>query len=237
MLFLFDIIHDPRAVPLSTQAMSAQVSGGLRSLRDSTSSSSAESVSINTSLRETLASFSQPASTTIRQLYDLMSKLDHECLRHATNISLGPAQVSTSDVEIVAELAVFLSRPLSLCSHPGTSRFQEIQLRALVSALALLQHNGVHTLQPDVYDTLRLRNLSARFQDIAFRVQPSSTLADKIRHAPALYLVQLASHYVSFINRGDSPWPSVPGPIVDIFFSTLSVVGAASLFERLMTNL
>ena len=213
--------------------MSAQLSDGLRSLRGSTSSSSAEPISITPSLRETLASFSQPASTTIRQLYDLASKLDHECLQHATNIALGPARVSTCDAEIVAELAVFLSRPLSPCGYSGTSRFQEIQLRALVAALALLQHNGVHTLQADVYDTLRLRNISATFQGIAFRVQPSSTLADRIRHAPCVYLVQLASQYVSFINRGDSPWPSVPGPVVDIFFSTLSVVGAAPLFRRI----
>lgn len=207
--------------------MSAQVSGGFRSLRDSTSDSSAEPVSINTSLRETLASFSEPASTTIRQLYDLKSKLDDECLRHAT----------ASDIEIVAKFAELLSQPLSLCGHPGTSRFQEMQFRALVSALALLQHKGVHTLQPDLFDTLRLRNLSARFQDIAFRVQPSSTLADRIRHSPTVYLVQLASQYVSFFNRGDDPWHLVPGPIVDIFFATLSVVGAAPFFERLITNL
>lgn len=217
--------------------MSAQVSGGFRSLRDSTSDSSAEPVSINTSLREMLASFSEPASTTIRQLYDLKSKLDHECLRHATNFTLGPAQVSTSDIEIVAKFAELLSQPLSLCGHPGTSRFQEMQFRALVSALALLQHNEVHTLQPDLFDTLRLRNLSARFQDIAFRVQPSSTLANRIRHSPTVYLVLLASQYVSFFSRGDAPWRFVRGPIVDIFFSTLSVVGAAPFFERLITNL
>lgn len=125
----------------------------------------------------------------------------------------------------MVELAVFLSGSLSTCGHQGRSLFQEVQLRALISSLAVLQHNGVHTLNSDVYDQLRLKNISARFQKIAFQLQRSSTLADRIRFAPNVYLVQLASQYVSFINRGDSPWPSIFGPTVDIFFSALSIGG------------
>ena len=205
--------------------MSAQVPSKLRSLRSSVGSATAEAVSPHPSLRETLASFNLPASTTTRRLYDLLLELDHECLRHATDVALDPAQDSTSEVESVVELAVFLSSSLSNCGHKGESLFQEVQLRALISSLALLQHNGVHTLNPDVYDNVRLKNISARFQKIAFQVHRSSTLADRIRSAPNVYLVQLASQYVSFINRGDSPWPSIFGPTVDIFFSALSIGG------------
>lgn len=219
-----------------SQAMSAQVSSGLRSLRGSVGSSTAETASRHPSLRETLASFGLPASTTTRQLYDLYSELNQECLRQATDIALNPAQDSTSEVESVAELAVYLSGSLNRCGHPGRSLFQEIQLRALIASLALLQHNGVNILSPDLYDRLRLRNLSAMFQDIAFQ-QPSKTLADRVHYAPNPYLVQLASHYVSFFRRGDAPWPLIFKPTRDIFFSALALVGTETLFEQRMTNL
>lgn len=217
--------------------MSAQVPSAFRSLRGSIGSSTAEAVSLHPSLRETLASFNLPATTTARQLYLLQLELDHECLRHATGNAVNPVQDSTSEVESVVGLALFLSGPLSQCGYSGTSIFQEAQLRALISSLALLQHSGVHTLDPDVYDKLRLKNISARFQKIAFRLKSSSTLADRIRYAPNVYLVQLASQYVSFINRGDSPWPSIFGPTVDIFYSALSLVGTVVLFEQQIANL
>ena len=204
--------------------MSAQVSEGLRSLRGSVGSSTAEAVSLHSSLREALASFDLPASTTIRQLYDLLSKLDNECLQHATDPALDPAQDSTSEVESVGNLALFLSGSLSQCGYPGTAQFQEIQLRALVSSLALLLHNKVHSLDPKLFDNLRISNIAARFQNIAFQVQRESTLVDRIRHAPNVYLIQLASQYVLFFNRGNSPWPSIFEPIMNIFFSALSVV-------------
>ena len=216
----------------STQAMSAQIPGGLRSLRGSVGSSTAEAMSLHPSLRETLASFSLPASTTTRRLYDLLTELDHECLRHATDLAVHPAQDSTSERESLAELAMFLSGSLSKCGYPGTFLFQEVQLRALISSLALLQHKGVHTLDSQLHDALRIKNISARFQKIAFQLQRNSTLKDRIRSAPNDYLVQLAAQYVSFISRGDSPWPSIFGPTVDIFFSALSLVGTVSLFKQ-----
>lgn len=214
------------------QAMSAQVPGGLRPLRGSVGNSTAEAVSTHPSLRETLASFSLPASTTIRRLYDLLFELDHECQRHVIGIAGDPVQDSTSEVESVIELAMFLSGPLSQCGYPGTSMFQEVQLRALVSSLALLQHNGVHTLDPEIYDKLRLKNISERFRKIAFQLQRRSTLADRIRYAPNVYLIQLASQYVSFINRGDSSWPSIFRPTTDIIYSTLSLVGTTLPFQN-----
>ena len=198
--------------------MSAQVSSGHRSRCGSLGSSSAAAVPSRPSLRETLASFRLPASTTTRQLYHLLLALDHECLGHIT------AQDSISEVEPIVELAMFLSGPLSQSGYPGSFMFQEMQLRALICSLALLQHSGVHTLDPEVHDRLKLMNISARFQKIAFQINRNSALSDKIRAASNMYLIQLASQYVSFINRGDSPWPSIFRPTVDIFFSALSLV-------------
>ena len=188
-------------------------------------------IPLNSALRETLASFSLPVSPTIRQFYDLLLILDRKCLQHATDTVLEPAQDSASEVETVVELAMFLSGPLSQCGYPSTFLFQEIQLRALVASLALLQHNGVHTLDSDVYDRLRLKNISAKFQKLAFQLNRTTKLADRIRCAPNVYLVQLASQYVSFIDRGDSPWSSVFGPTLDILFSAISLVCAAILSE------
>ena len=204
--------------------MSAQITAVPQLLRGSVGSSTAEAASQHSSLRDTLASLGLPASTTKQQLYDVLSELDHECLRHAT------AQDSTSDAETVANLAMFLSGSLSQCGYPGTFAFQEIQLRALVSSLALLQRKEVGSLDPDFYDRLRLKNISARFQKIAFQLHRSSTLADRIRHAPNTYLVQLASEYGSFIKRGDSPWPSLLEPLTKIFFAGLSLVSMVHLF-------
>ena len=203
--------------------MSAQITAVPQSLRGSLGSSTAEAASQHSSLRDTLASLGLPASTTIQQLYDILSELDNECLRHAT------AQDSTSDADTVAKLAMFLSGSLSQCGYPGTFVFQEIQLRALVSSLALLQRKGVSSLDPDFYDRLRLKNISAKFQKIAFQLQRSSTLADRIRYAPNTYLVQLASEYGSFIKRGDSPWPSIFEPLTKIFFAGLSLVSMVRL--------
>ena len=215
--------------------MSAQISGSHGSKCGSVGSSRAEAVHLRPSLRETLAAFSLPATTTIRQLYHLLLALDHECLQHATDHALNFAQDPRSEVEPIVELAMFLSGPLSQSGYPGTFMFQEMQLRALVSSLALLQHSGVHTLDPDVHERLRIKNISARFQKIAFQINHSSALADRIRAASNMYLVQLASQYVSFMNRGDSPWPSIFGPTMDIIFSALSLVWTCS-FSRKTKN-
>lgn len=210
----------------SSEPIAARVTGGTRSLRGSVGSSISEAVSPHQSLRQILAPLSLPTSLTIRQLCDLKVELDHECLRHATDAFLDPGWDATSEVDSLVELAIFLSGSLSQCGHPGTFLFQEIQLRALVSVLALLQHNGVHTLDPDVWDQLKLKNISNRFQKITFQLKPESTLAEKIRYAPNLYLIQLASQYVSYIRRGDSPWPSIFGPAVNIFFGGVAIVNS-----------
>ena len=199
--------------------MSAQITAVPQPLRGSVSSSSAKASSQHSSLRDILASLGLRASPTIRQLYDVLSELDHECLRHACKQEL------TLDADTVAQWAIYLSNSLSQCNYPDTFAILEIQLRALVCSLALLQRKKVRSVDPKLHDGIQ--NVSS--QKVAFQVQPSSTLADKIRHAPNVYLVHLASEYASFIKRGDSPWPSVFEPLTKIFFAGLSLVSMVCL--------
>jgi len=121
-------------------------------------------------------------------------------------------------------MAVFLSSLLSLVKYPGTFLFQEVQLRTLVSCLALLHYHEVEALYPVQWDKLRA-NTSSFFGQVTFQQKATSTLRQAIRYAPNVYLVQLVSQYLSFIRRGDSKLPSVVGPIVKIFFGCIALVG------------
>ena len=205
--------------------MSAQIFAGHQSLRGSVGSSTAEAACQRPSPRERLASLGLPASTTTQQLCDLLSDLDQECLRHAIR------ENTTLDADSVVNSSMFLSGSLSQSNHPGTSVFQELQLRALISSLALLQHKEVRSLDADLYDNLRLKNIAARFSKIAFRLQRNSILTEQIRYAPNVYLVQLASQYASFIKRDDAPWPSIFKPLMDITLAIPSVVSTVCLLE------
>ena len=147
--------------------------------------------------------------------------LDYQCLQIAADTDLRPTSRAKWNVNSVVAIAVFLSSPLSLARFPGTFLFQEAQLRALVSCLALLHYHAVEALYPAHLDELRT-NIARFFQQISF--QAPSTLQETIRYAPNVYLIQLVSQYLSFIRRGDSVLPSVVGPIVQIFFASVSLV-------------
>lgn len=172
--------------------------------------------------RDSLASFNVNSSPTIRELYDLQIELDYQCLQSAADTDLRPIRYAKSDVNSVVGIAVFLSSSLSLARYPGTFLFQEVQLRALVSCLALLRYHAVESLNPAQWDTLR-SNIASLFHQISY--QPKSTLPEAIRYLSNVYLVQLVSQYLSFIRRGDAVLPSVVGPIVKIFFASVSIVG------------
>ena len=211
---------------VSNQSASASSPKSHRSLRGSAGSSSFKPMSPHRSPRDIL--FSLPISPTALELYELKVELDHECLRLAIDIELEHALHARSEVNSVTGLVSFLSDSLSKCRHPGTLIYQEAQLRALVSALALLHYNKVYALDPDFWNELKLKNLYAQFRKIAFQLQSDAPLADRIRHAPNVYLVQIASQYISFFGRGDSPLPSVADPAVNIIFAGLSLVGGSS---------
>lgn len=201
---------------------SAQVSEGYSSPRRSSGSSSF--VPQRLLSRDSLASFNVNSIPTIRELYELQIELDYQCLQLAADTDLRPVRYATSDVNSVVGIAVFLSSLLSLARYPGTFSYQEVQLRALVSCLALLHYHEVEALYPIQWDELRT-NICSYFGQVAFQQKSISTLSQAIRYAPNVYLVQLVSQYLSFIRRGDSKLPSVVGPIVKIFFGCVSLVG------------
>lgn len=198
---------------------SAQFSEGYLSPRRSSGSS--RFVPQRWLTRDSIASNSTPS---IGELYELQLELDYQCLQLAADTDLRPVRCATSDVNSVVGIAVFLSSPLSQARYPGTFLYQEVQLRALVSCLALLHYHEVEALYPLQWDELRA-NICLYFRQVAFQRQSISTLPEAIRYAPNVYLVQLVSQYMSFIRRGDSKLPSVVGPIVKIFFGCVALVG------------
>ena len=177
-----------------------------------------------------LASFNVNAVPTIRDLSELQIELDYQCLQTAADTNLRQTRFDLSDVNSVVGIAIFLSGPLSLARFPGTFLFQEIQLRTLISCLALLHYHAVEALYPAQWDKLRT-NVASFFEQISFQPRSPSKakLAEAIRYAPNVYLIQLVSQYLSFIRRGDSVLPSVVGPIVKIFFASVSLVGLTQL--------
>lgn len=166
-------------------------------------------------------------SITEHELYNLQLQLDCQCVQLAAAIDDHAPRHATSDVNSVIELAVKLSGPLCLARHQGTFLYQELQLRALISCLALLHYHRVQALYPEQWDKLKRTDL----QRIAFQIQSDSALTERIRYAPNVYLLQLASQYLSFLRRGDSNLPFVVGPIVKIFWGGLAVVGISRCLD------
>ena len=209
-----------------TQSRSTQVFKDDPSLQGRSGSSSPRR---NPQRQLSLASFNVNAVPTIRELSELQIELDYQCLQSAADTNLRQTRFAKSDVNSVVGIAIFLSGPLSLARFPGTFLFQEIQLRTLVSCLALLHYHAVEALYPAQWDKLRL-NVASFFEQISFqpRSPSKSKLAEAIRYAPNVYLIQLVSQYLSFIRRGDAVLPSVVGPIVKIFFASFALVGYPS---------
>ena len=167
---------------------------------------------------------------TVSDLYKKQLQLDHQCLQYARANEDHHIPAETSDVNSAIELAIYLGTPICLARHPGTFLYQEIQLRTWISSIALLHYLQVSALYPEQWDRLKHTDL---LQRIAFQLLPDSTLSEKIRWAGNVYMLQLASHYLSFIRRGDSILPYIVGPIARIFWSGLSVVSSEhSLFDR-----
>ena len=171
-------------------------------------------------------SFELPISPSIPELSDLQVELDHQSLQHAAGVK--SEHDVTSEVNLAKTAALKLSEPLDECTHTGRSRFQQAQFRALVASLALLQHSGVAALDRNPWDKLR-GALNERFWSISYQSRPDTTLSEIMVHTSNLYLIILASQYMSFIRRGDSVVPSIAGPAIQIFFGTLAIVSSSFL--------
>jgi hypothetical protein len=208
-----------------TEMVSAQVSKGCRSLlRGSIAGSTLGAMSPRRLPQDLVVSFTTNKSTSSSRLHELRLELDYQCLQIGAGIDLDAQEDPTLDVNSVKELAVSLSGALNQCGYPGRSLFETLQLRALISSLALLHSLGVTTLARETWDKLKAENIPARFGTITFQSGSISTLAEKVRYTPNEYLIQLASQYLSFFHRGDSNLPSIIGPAIRLVFAGIAVV-------------
>ena len=171
-----------------------------------------------------LASLDIPTSPSTRQLYALQVELDHQSLQRAAGVE--SEHDATSEANSAKAAALILSGPLNECRHSSRFEFQQIQFRTLIASLALLHHSGVAALDQEPWDKLK-DELAARFQSVSYQIR--STLEEKIAHTPSVYLIRLASQYMSFIRRGDSVVPLIAGPAIKIFFATISIVSQPPL--------
>ena len=173
-----------------------------------------------------MASFDIPTNPSQRELYALQVELDYQSLQRAADVK--SEHDLTSEVNSALAAALILSGPVNECGHSGRFEFQELQLRALIASLALLQHSGVATLDQAPWGKLK-DELAAQFQRISYQTSSRTALADKMLYTPSIYLIQLASLYMSFIRRGESVVPLVAGPLVKILFATISIVSQYSI--------
>ena len=208
-----------------TRLISAQMSTGQQTpIPDNTLNTSFKNILPRQLSKDLIASFDIPSSPSIRELCDLQVELDHQILQKVAGIE--SETDATWEANLAKGAALILSGPMVECGHEARSEFQQIQLRALISSLALLHRTGVAALDSNPWDKLRIENIPARFQNIAYQMKSNLSIAERILHAPNVYLIQLASQYMSFFRRGDSVVPSLVGPAVKIIFATISIVSS-----------
>lgn len=176
-------------------------------------------------------SFELPTSPTKRELYNLQVELDHQCLQHAAGVESEHDVIS--EANYAKEASLKLSEPLNEVRHHGSSRFYQVQFRALIASLALLNHIGVAALDQAPWNRLQ-EALTRRYRLIA--TTRDTTLSENMTHTTNLYLLQLASQYMSFIPRGDSVVPLIAGPAMKIVFATLAIVSQPALHDCSMAD-
>lgn len=153
-------------------------------------------------------------------LSQLQTDLDEQSLQQVLSARYTFPKSPPASVNTTVDVVLKLSAPLSHANYTGNFVFQELQIRALISALGLLHRLKVSSIDPDQWDTIH-RNISATFQRITN--QRPTSLEERSHHGCALYLLQLASMYMSFITRG-STVPAVVSIVSKIFFGAISVV-------------
>ena len=193
-------------------------------LRSQTSSTTAGSDGDGPTLREMITAFGVPGShsPTIQDLAKLQETLDMRCLDYSSYNETEHLLAAENEVSPVINVAKYLSGSLSEWVHSSTPLFQEQQLRTLISALALLHFQKVHTLNASLWAELRFERLFEQFRSLT--VQRSSDESQRIRTAPSIYLIQLATRYISLFQRDESPfWRTIP-PAINIIFAGISLV-------------
>lgn len=171
-------------------------------------------------------------SYTDDELRDLRITLDKECLYRSRGIEAVPGR-NAIPVEDVTKLALYLSGPLVQTIHPGSTLFRELQLKALISSLALLYYNEVFQLHSDSWNKLH-NNLAKRFNDIVDQhsghTDPNADPnLDRIRHFSSLYLIRLASMWAQQFGRSEPLLRSHISPVIQLIFAGYSIVGSSLL--------
>ncbi|KAL8868784.1 MAG: hypothetical protein Q9174_004755, partial [Haloplaca sp. 1 TL-2023] len=119
------------------------------------------------------------------------------------------------------EIALCLSGPLLQWRGSDSGRFRNLQLRALVAALALLHHTGLTDLNADPYDRLRI-NIANQFNNIVGG-DSQLRLEDRMRKENALYLIRLVAQYFSLLRRAQALDEAISIPIIGLALAGASM--------------
>ncbi|KAL8738320.1 MAG: hypothetical protein Q9181_000863 [Wetmoreana brouardii] len=166
---------------------------------------------------------------TVQELLGLQRLLDNECLTRFRN----PGDEPGVPTGILVQITLCISGQLVDWSGPLSGRLREVQLRALVGALALLHHNGLTALASGPYDELRA-NIANRFNDIVEgRRNSGQSLEDRMRKANALYLIRLVAQYFSLIRRAQPLSDAISIPIIGLVLAGASI--ASGQYNNLQT--
>lgn len=155
---------------------------------------------------------------TVQQLADLQKAIDRECLAHTEACPTGNPAPSSGTV---LEIALYLSSPLVQWHGTASDVSWDMQLRALVAALALLLHQGVRELTAEPHDGLR-RNIAARFNDIVNF--STSSLEHRMSKVNAFYLIRLVNQYFSLFKRAQPLSDALPLPVLGLVMAGASMV-------------
>lgn len=175
-------------------------------------------------LKQTPTQLNLNGILTDRELRDLRINLDRECLYCSQRTELVPGR-NAIPVETITKLALYLSGPLVQSIYPGSTLYRELQLKTLVSCLALLHYNQVRKLHPESWSQLQ-ENIANRFNDVVNQHGEHDDLTlDKSRHFSSLYLIRLASLWASAFGRSEPLFRSLISPVFQLVFAGYSIVG------------
>ncbi|KAI4188321.1 MAG: hypothetical protein LQ346_005333 [Caloplaca aetnensis] len=155
---------------------------------------------------------------TVQQLADLRKAIDQECLAHTEDCPTRNPALSSGTV---VEIALYLSSSLVQWQGTASDVSWDVQLRALVAALALLLHQGARNLTAEPHESLR-RNIAARFNDIVNF--STSSLEDRMSKVNAFYLIRLINQYFSLFKRAQPLSDALPLPVIGLVMAGASMV-------------
>lgn len=159
---------------------------------------------------------------TIQQVADLQKAIDLECLAHTDESGTADQTLSSGTA---LDITLYLSSSLVQWRGAASDVSWDVQLRALVAALALLLHKGMRELTAEPHDQLR-RNIAARFNDVVNF--STSSLEDRMSKVNALYLIRLVGQYFSLLKRSQPLSDALPLPVLGLVMAGASMVSPSA---------